>query len=107
MSVERHTFKIRHHRCSVCGTQRDGLAWDYDRFECCGQPMEEQHPSDDRAAAVIGDEIDWTVRHGPVGEDGNPVRYRSRTEWKRACERTGWTPLGDTPKTHEERHRWV
>lgn len=107
MSVERHTFKIRRHVCSVCGSRREGLAWDYDQLMCCGQAMVEEVPGVAATAAVIGDEIDWVVRHGPCHEDGSPRRFRSRAEWRKACEETGWTPNGDTPKTREERHRWV
>jgi hypothetical protein len=107
MAVERHVFKIRHHQCRACKATRSGLAWDYDTFKCCDQQMVETVSAVSQAPAVIGDEIDWTIRHGPVAEDGSPVRYRSRSEWKEACQKTGWTPMGDTPKTREERHRWV
>lgn len=106
MAVERSIFTTRTFGCSTCGVTKRVLGWDYDPLpECCGAPMGiDGGPA--RAAAVIGDEIDWTIRHGPVAADGSPIRYRSRGEWKRACQDTGWTPLGDTPKTKEERHRW-
>ena len=107
MSVERSVFKEWPFECSACGAKRQSLQWDYDPPPlCCDQPMRGQR-GPDRASAVIGDEIDWTIRHGPVAADGSPVRYRSREEWKRACEATGWTPMGDTPRTREERTRWI
>lgn len=107
MSVERSTFKVWSFECLKCGAKRKVLQWDYEAApECCEQQMaHELGPG--HAHAVIGDEIDWTIRHGPVAADGRPVRYRSRSEWKRACEAKGWTPMGDTPKTYEERHRWT
>lgn len=107
MAVERHVFKIRHFACRKCGEYREQLAWDYDTFECCGQQMVETYRTATKAPSVLGDEIDLVVRHGPVNDDGSPKRYRSRQELRRACEAKGWTPLGDTPKTAEERSRWV
>lgn len=106
MAVERSIFKIRHHVCQTCGGTRSGLAWDYDTFTCCEKPMTETANAVNRSALVIGDDIDWTIRHGPCNEDGTPRRFRSRGEWKQACIDSGWTPKGDTPITRAERNRW-
>jgi hypothetical protein len=106
MAVERSVFTTRTWVCPACEATKRVLSWDYDPPPtCCDKPMAvEGGPG--AAPAVIGDEIDWTIRHGPVSADGTPVRYRSRGEWKRACIDSGWTPLGETPKTKDERHRW-
>lgn len=41
--------------------------------------------------AIIGDEIDVTIKHGLCNPDGSPKRYRSRAELHRAEQRAGMT----------------
>ena len=102
MAVERSTFKVWSFECAACGAKRKVLQWDYqDSPVCCEQPMGHE-AGPERAATVIGDEIDLVIRHGPCNEDGSPRRYRSRAELKREEFRTGWTPYGDTPKYARE-----
>lgn len=43
------------------------------------------------SAAVIGDEIDVTVRHGLCHSDGTPQRFTSRIEMHREAARRGLT----------------
>ena len=106
MAVERSIFVTRTWACPACGSTIRVLGWDYDPPPtCCNTPMHIEG-SRHAAPAVIGDEIDWTIRHGVCNEDGTPRRFRSRAEWKQACVESGWTPMGDTPKTKEERNRW-
>lgn len=107
MAVERSIFKERVFRCNPCGAEQKVLGWDYDPApKCCGTSMDDGYGRN-QAPAVIGDEIDWTIRHGVCNEDGTPRRFRSRTEWKQACIEAGWTPNGDTPITKAERNRWI
>lgn len=54
--------------------------------ETCGAPTEILWR---KANAVIGDEIDITVKHGLCHEDGTPRRFRSRQEWLRAQKEKG------------------
>jgi hypothetical protein len=105
-AVERHTFKRRHYRCRACGEYREQLAWDYDTFDCCGQPMVETCKSTfGKAPFVIGDEIDEIIEHAICHPDGSPKRYTSRQEKKRALAEAGYTILGDTPKVSS--NRWI
>ena len=97
MAVERSVFKTRTFVCPPCGASKRVLGWDYDPApSCCDTPME-QESGPNRATAVIGDEIDIIVKHGPCNDDGTPRRYRSRAELKREERRTGWIPKGETP----------
>ena len=57
--------------CPACGAGWMQRAW-------IGQPP-----------AVIGDEIDWTIKHGLCHADGSPRRFRSRAAWKRAMAEKG------------------
>lgn len=60
-----------------------------------------------KAPSVHGDEIDVTVENGLCQDDGTPVRFRSKTELKRAAKAKGlvnWvehkgTMSGDKSKT--------
>lgn len=69
-------------------------------------------PHDKQANSVIGDEIDITVRHGLVHEDGTPIHFTSRQEWQRMQKRSGWENHVEhipTPGSDKSRHttRWV
>lgn len=102
MSVERSIFKEWPFECSACGARKTALQWDYeDSPSCCGQPM--ATPSGpNRASAVVGDEIDVTIRHGLCNEDGSPRRWRSRAELRREERRRGLVVYGDTPNYARE-----
>jgi hypothetical protein len=100
-------FKVRYYRCGECGEKRDELAWEDDLVECCGQQMQETSRYGEAygtSAAIHGDEIDQVIEHGVCHDNGEPRRFRSRTELKRALEEKGLCHKGDTPKTGT---RWV
>jgi hypothetical protein len=46
------------------------------------------------ASAVIGDDIDVTIRHGLCHEDGTPQRFRSRSELRRVAIQKGYSNPG-------------
>jgi len=83
------------YRCDVCGADAiDVLAptWITERPcpACAGQSRRIILPG--KANAVIGDEIDVTIRHGLVDETtGDPIRYRSREALMKEAERRGLT----------------
>lgn len=96
------TFKMRHFLCE-CGEKLSDLKWGKDDLPTCigcgGTMFEVSHPSDNKAPAVHGDEIDIWIRHGDgiINPDGTPKRYRSKTELKRVAYEAGYSVYGDTP----------
>lgn len=90
------TFKERKYECRECGTQGKRLLWSYDPAppcEVCSGPTQYQSDIFGESAAVIGDEIDVTIRDGVCHEDGTPRRFRSRTELRDAERASGWRRL--------------
>ena len=103
--MARMTFKQWRFECNECGQVVKKMQWNYDPPpEHCGKPTHLEYTHKGDAPTVIGDEIDITIHHGPIHEDGTPRRYRSRAELKQESERMGWTADGDTP--HPERIDW-
>lgn len=99
--VERSVFKEFGFVCGACERRQRRLQWDYDPAPtCCDAPMHVDATRFGEAAAVLGDEIDIVIKHGPVNPDGSPRRYRSRAELRAEEIRTGWTKMGETPNTH-------
>jgi hypothetical protein len=100
-------FKIRYYRCEECGERRDELAWEDSIVECCGAPMHETSrygESLGKSAAVHGDEMDELIEHGVCRSNGEPRRFRSKSELRQALAEKGLCHLGDTPKTGS---RWI
>ena len=98
--MSRMTFKQWRFECEACGKITKKFQWDYDPLPVCaecGGSTHHEHVFSERATAVLGDEIDVTIKHGPCNPDGTPRRYTSRAELKRESEALGWTPDGDTP----------
>lgn len=56
--------------------------------ETCGAPTERVWIG--KGAAIIGDEIDVTIKHGLCNPDGTPRRYESRAELNREAKARGW-----------------
>lgn len=112
MAAERHTFKRRRLVCATCDARSQPLLWDYDPAPLC--PADPTHgplqPEWDgrvgASASVIGDECDVTIRHGICHEDGEPRRFRSKSEFRAACKATGWTPMSELGHKTGEVARW-
>lgn len=95
-------FKHWRFECTVCGTTLKPLQWNYDPPPIhCGKFARPEYLAGEMSAAVIGDEIDVTIEHGPCNPDGSPRRYRSRSELNREAAALGWVREGETP--HPER----
>jgi putative FmdB family regulatory protein len=83
-------------KCQTCGALTiDVLApMSEARRDCpaCGPAQMCRVILPGKANAVIGDEIDVTIRHGLVDETtGAPIRYRSREALRKEAERRGLT----------------
>jgi len=83
-------------RCPSCGrTDLDVLARVAQRSmpcHCAQGVLMERVILPGKANAVLGDEIDVTIRHGLCDEvTGEPVRYRSRAELAKEAARRGLT----------------
>lgn len=105
------TMKVRTYRCTACHDTGKCLLWDYDPApvcQACGGVTEYERSDVAKAHAVIGDEIDVTMRDGVCHADGTPRRFRSRTELRDAERATGWRRLeaGEKfPKSEPRRPR--
>lgn len=95
------TLKKRNYVC-LCGKNLREIRWGRDPLPSCecGLEMHEDYGQFGLAPAVIGDEVDIYVRHGICDENGNPKRFRSKSELRRAAFESGWTISGETPKSN-------
>jgi hypothetical protein len=86
-------------KCGTCGRELiDVFAKVEERQRLCGTPVQAcggeipcpgimERMWMTKPPAVIGDEIDITIRHGLCSEDGTPRRYTSKSEIAREAKR--------------------
>lgn len=108
MSVTRQIYKKFRFVC-FNDHKFTNMQWDYEPLpQCpeCGSPTATDDFTPGESAAVIGDEIDVTVRHGLCYDDGTPRRFTSMTELRRVAQEKGLTISGETPKpTSQQREK--
>jgi hypothetical protein len=90
--VARYTYKEHRLWCETCKNRATYLFWTHEPTPpCrdCGGALEPVAGQDQKAACVIGDEIDVLIPHGLCHADGTPRRFTSKSELRAAEKAAG------------------
>lgn len=115
MGMARGTTMARYHyrkwllHCILCEWSGEQWHWAHKLEQAiCPECQSGALPWDGKigdAPGIMTDDIPGgiLIKHGICNPDGSPKRYYSKTEIRKACNETGWTMNGDTPKPYKVR----